>query len=252
MSRYLDKTNQVRIAYTVDGEGDALILLHGFGTSKEIFHQYQWVRHLKKHYRVIAIDLRGHGESSISHDADFYRLENLLEDIRDILHQEGYQECMMMGHSFGGSVALRGVIRGLPITKVVTASGTWDQDFFQKEIPDWIQEYELVQKKKVAKDWDGLPPEELDWIKESDLENYLAQFRAWTLFPEVEAAQIGIPVFAYTGTKDDPGAVEFLRNREAEFARNNWWSIVYPELNHRELVQREDLIIGDVIAFLQK
>src|SRR5262245_6681855 len=65
----------VRIAYIDEGRGEALVLLHGFSTSAEEmwmrppFSPEPMIPQLAHEYRVIAPDLRGHGESDKPHDA---------------------------------------------------------------------------------------------------------------------------------------------------------------------------------------
>jgi pimeloyl-ACP methyl ester carboxylesterase len=51
----------VNLAYEVHGEGMPLALLHGFHLNRSIWRHQQNV--LEKYFRVIAVDLRGHGES---------------------------------------------------------------------------------------------------------------------------------------------------------------------------------------------
>src|SRR6478736_5284483 len=60
------------IAFLDEGEGDPILLIHGFASSKEInWVQPGWVDTLTKAgYRVIALDNRGHGASSKLYDSE--------------------------------------------------------------------------------------------------------------------------------------------------------------------------------------
>ena len=53
----------IRSAFSVEGEGEPLFLIHGIGASRASFAGL--VPHLKKEFRVISYDLRGHGASPV-------------------------------------------------------------------------------------------------------------------------------------------------------------------------------------------
>ena len=71
----------VEIAYLDEGEGDPIVLVHGFASSKGVNWVYPaWVSELTKNgRRVIALDLRGHGESGKLYDPAEYSIEILAE-----------------------------------------------------------------------------------------------------------------------------------------------------------------------------
>ena len=66
----------VEIAYLDEGEGDPIVLVHGFASSKNVNWIYPtWVSDLKKDgRRVIALDNRGHGESAKLYDSADYEI----------------------------------------------------------------------------------------------------------------------------------------------------------------------------------
>src|SRR5438093_10296877 len=74
-------SNGVKIHYVIEGEGDAVILIHGFVAN----HVIQWkapgiMKELAKNYKVIAIDNRGHGQSGKPHQVEKYGVE-MVEDV---------------------------------------------------------------------------------------------------------------------------------------------------------------------------
>src|SRR6266849_5988949 len=75
----------VEIAYLDEGEGDPILLVHGFASTKNINWVYPaWVSELKKNgRRVIALDLRGHGDSGKLYDPGEYSIEILPDDVTD-------------------------------------------------------------------------------------------------------------------------------------------------------------------------
>src|SRR5580692_4469874 len=63
----------VKIHYTTDGKGEPVILIHGYATNiGGNWGQLGIIKGLADSYEVIAIDLRGHGQSDKPHDAAAY------------------------------------------------------------------------------------------------------------------------------------------------------------------------------------
>ncbi|MCX7308767.1 MAG: alpha/beta fold hydrolase, partial [Afipia sp.] len=77
----------VEIAYLDEGEGDPIVLIHGFASSKNVNWVYPlWVSTLTKAgYRVIALDNRGHGESSKLYDPEQYSIGAMAGDARALM-----------------------------------------------------------------------------------------------------------------------------------------------------------------------
>jgi pimeloyl-ACP methyl ester carboxylesterase len=91
-----------RIAYSETGKGMALVFLHGF-----LENQFMWnvfVPELSKKYRVIAIDLLGHGlTQSMGY---VHSMEDNADIVHEILSELRIRKAVFIGHSMGGYVAL--------------------------------------------------------------------------------------------------------------------------------------------------
>jgi pimeloyl-ACP methyl ester carboxylesterase len=96
----------VEIAYLDEGEGDPIVLVHGFASSKNVNWVYPtWVSELKKHNRrVIALDNRGHGDSSKLYDSEQYSIGAMAADVRALLAHLGIVRTDMMGYSMGARI----------------------------------------------------------------------------------------------------------------------------------------------------
>jgi pimeloyl-ACP methyl ester carboxylesterase len=96
----------VEIAYLDEGEGDPIVLVHGFASSKNVNWVYPgWVSELKKNgRRVIALDLRGHGDSSKLYDPKDYSIEILAGDVIALLDHLGIERADIMGYSLGSRI----------------------------------------------------------------------------------------------------------------------------------------------------
>jgi pimeloyl-ACP methyl ester carboxylesterase len=93
----------VEISYLDEGEGDPIVLVHGFASSKNVNWVYPaWVSELKKSgRRVIAFDNRGHGESSKLYDQREYELATMASDITALMDHLGLPRADIMGYSLG-------------------------------------------------------------------------------------------------------------------------------------------------------
>lgn len=92
-----------RIGVRVDGSGDdAVVLIHGFPFTREIWNEQSEA--LAAAHRVISIDLRGMGESSVCDGP--YLMEMLAGDVAGVLDALGIERASIVGHSLGGYVAL--------------------------------------------------------------------------------------------------------------------------------------------------
>ena len=92
----------LQFEYLEGGKGDALILLHGFGANKD-----NWTRigkYLTPHFRVIAPDLTGFGESSPAPDND-YTIRAQVERVKAFVMALGIKSLHLGGSSMGGSIA---------------------------------------------------------------------------------------------------------------------------------------------------
>ncbi|AUS05573.1 alpha/beta fold hydrolase [Pseudotamlana carrageenivorans] len=90
------------IYFTDSGKGSALVLLHGFLESTEIWHQLQ--PELSKKFRVICIDLLGHGQTGCI--GYVHSMEQMAEAVEAVLKHLRIRRSTMIGHSMGGYVAL--------------------------------------------------------------------------------------------------------------------------------------------------
>ena len=94
----------VEIAYLDEGEGDPIVLVHGFASSKNVNWVYPaWVSELKKNgRRVIALDNRGHGDSSKLYDSEEYHIGTMAGDVTALMDHLNIERADMMGYSLGG------------------------------------------------------------------------------------------------------------------------------------------------------
>ncbi|MBL8499164.1 MAG: alpha/beta hydrolase [Nitrosomonas sp.] len=101
--RNLDKTNALELASRSSGAGEPVLLIHGFGASS-----YSWrhvIEPLAQKNRVITIDLKGFGDSPKPRD-DAYSVYEQARLVRNFILENDLKNLHIIGHSYGGGVAL--------------------------------------------------------------------------------------------------------------------------------------------------
>lgn len=96
----------VDIAYAIDGEGDPILLIHGFASNNAVnWRSTGWIDTLTgAGFRTIAMDVRGHGESAKLTDPARYHLANLAGDAANLIGHLGLGRADVMGYSMGGRI----------------------------------------------------------------------------------------------------------------------------------------------------
>lgn len=100
---FLD-SNGVKIHYTVQGKGQPVLLIHGFGVNMMV----QWdlpgvTKALIPNYQVISMDNRGHGRSGKPEELEKYGME-MVEDAVRLLDHLKIQKASVIGYSLGGFI----------------------------------------------------------------------------------------------------------------------------------------------------
>jgi pimeloyl-ACP methyl ester carboxylesterase len=90
------------VSYKVDGQGPAIVFLHGFMESARIWRAFS--EKLNTKFKVIRINLPGHGKSSVL--SENHSMELMAEAVKAVLDAEKITKAMLVGHSMGGYVSL--------------------------------------------------------------------------------------------------------------------------------------------------
>ncbi len=100
------QSGEVRLACSDDGEGPAVILLHGLTATRR--YVVMGSRGLERSgHRVIAYDARGHGQSSPAPDHAGYTYADLVGDLEAVLDSAGVPAAVLAGASMGAHTILR-------------------------------------------------------------------------------------------------------------------------------------------------
>lgn len=99
-SHSIPTSDGVKLHYIEAGAGRPLVMIPGLSQTAEQF-KYQ-VQGLSSRYRVIAVDMRGHGESD--KPAFGYRISRFAKDVYDVLSALDLNDVVLLGHSMGCSI----------------------------------------------------------------------------------------------------------------------------------------------------
>ena len=118
----------IDVAYTVEGEGPPLYMVHGIGSRRAGWDGL--VPGLKDQFTCVRLDLRGHGESPVPPAP--YTLDNLVADLEALRARLGHEKIHVIGHSLGGQIepayARAHPDRTATVTLLSTAAGRTADD----------------------------------------------------------------------------------------------------------------------------
>jgi len=108
------KTESSAIHYSVSGQGADVVLLHGWGCSLDIWKGV--ISGLESRFRVWAIDFPGFGRSPAPQSV--WDVETYTRSFEEFVRAAGIDDPVLIGHSFGGRIAIRYASRN-PVSKMV-------------------------------------------------------------------------------------------------------------------------------------
>jgi pimeloyl-ACP methyl ester carboxylesterase len=240
----------VEIAYSDEGDGQLVLLIHGFASNGRVNWQATgWTKTLlQAGYRVVCIDNRGHGESEKLYDPASYSASLMAHDAGRLLDRLGIAKAAVMGYSMGARVAAFLTLQQPAKVSRVVFAGLAERMVLGVPGAEAISEGLLAENARDVKDPGARSFRIFAENTKSDLKALSACMRSSRvkIKPETLAA-IQCPVLVVAGELDDvAGAVAPLVNM-IPGARG----LVLPKRNHMNAV-------GDVsyktavLAFLKE
>ena len=101
------KIQNIDTHYIEKGEGDIILLLHGWGSKLDFFSHI--INNLSTDHKVYAIDLPGFGGTEEPKEA--WNLDKYVDFIIAFINQMGIERLSILGHSFGGRLTIKLVNR---------------------------------------------------------------------------------------------------------------------------------------------
>ncbi|HEY6975306.1 MAG TPA: alpha/beta hydrolase [Chitinophagaceae bacterium] len=132
------KNGDVKIACNISGNSDtSVVFVHGWCINKEYWQKQE--DYLKGRFKVIALDLGGHGESG--HNRTTWTIDDFAGDVISVINELDLSKVILIGHSMGGDIVLR-VTDSVP-DKIIGFIGI---DNFKDEI---ATQYTQEQQKQI-------------------------------------------------------------------------------------------------------
>jgi pimeloyl-ACP methyl ester carboxylesterase len=267
-------TNGTTLHVRVGGSGPAVVLIHGFGDTGDMWTPL--AIELARNHRVVAPDLRGIGLSAKPEDG--YEKKNQAKDIRGVLDALGIDQADVVGHDIGVMVAYayaaayptkttRLVVMDAPPPgippwdEVVRNPKLWHFDFYGKDVFRLVQGRERIFLDRFYNDFGG-QPEKIDegtrnhyaqlYAQPGAMKGALSQFQAFRQDAkdnlESMKTKLTMPVLAVGGEKSFAGLqAVVMRN-----AATNVTELVVPRAGHWLMEEEPNATVQGITGFLAK
>jgi pimeloyl-ACP methyl ester carboxylesterase len=109
MPEFATAPDGTALAFERHGEGAAIVLVHGFGSSRmQNWKSTGWYGGLTEAgFSIVAMDCRGHGDSGKPHDSALYGHDRMADDVTVVMDACGLGQALILGYSMGGFIGLR-------------------------------------------------------------------------------------------------------------------------------------------------
>ena len=192
------------IHYEAAGDGQPLLLIHGYGTWGDWWKACGYVDPLAQSFRVIAVDAPGHARSAYSTEPVDYEMDRVVEHMLAVVDAEGGGDFIAWGHGTGGTAVQALALTGR-VSKMISGACTLavPTELYQAWAEPLIAEADRGDWAALRERWGeqpaGLPPME----EVHGLAAMAAFLRGnpWSTTAE-ELRATGVPLLAYMGEKD--------------------------------------------------
>ena len=247
----------VRIHYGVEGEGPPLVLCHGLSQSLEFWRILGYVEALKRNYRLILIDARGHGNSDKPHDPEAYSYELMVADVVTVLDALNIEKAHYLGYSMGGYMGWL-IGKHAPDrfhSLIIGGSSPLEQD---PDAPDptidWFKSLFKQGNETVLTTYETMmgvefPPEAKEVLMNNDPEALIAVlsiFKEQVDYDET-IANATLPCLIYNGEADPHDA----NTKKSMDKLPNATFVTLPGLDHFAGFMRSDLVLPHIQKFLE-
>jgi pimeloyl-ACP methyl ester carboxylesterase len=248
-----------RIAFDVAGKGPAVVLLHGGGQSRRVWHEAGYVGRLANQFTVITIDLRGHGESDKPTSVDGFAVDRLTDDILAVAEATHVARFAVWGYSYGGNIARYLPARSDRVSKLVIIGspfGAAAPQAFRALIRDLRAKWGPIVDRDRAGTLDvgSLSAEDRAvWQTGTPLGSVpvvLAWLVAMLDWPSVEPADLRCPTLWLVGTGNE-NAMPSVNEYSESLARTKVKLHLVPALTHEEELAKVDEVFPPMLKFTE-
>jgi long-chain acyl-CoA synthetase len=219
----------------------SFVLIHGFGGNAKQW-QYQ-IDTFAQHSHVIAIDLRGHGDSTRPESG--FEMEHMLADVRAVLKQTAVQpKFVLVGHSFGVALATEFAFRyPEQVSHLILVAGAGEYAIrIPYRVAFSLPEWSLSALQPLA---DNFVDASLASLKKMYHQN-LRDWRGWDKFPLLK-----MPTLVILGNKDQVLPPEAFQ-RVAELVPKQTSEVLSVDVSaHMVMLERGDAVNRAISRFIE-
>ena len=238
----------IEIHYQVVGDGPTVLLQHGYTTSLNRWHQFGYVEALKKRFRLVLIDARGHGKSDKPHNSSDYEWQLRTDDILSVADALELEQFHFWGYSMGGVYGynLATVAPHRLQSLVIGGADPYPTSFSAFEGVDGSDEQEFVSAMENLLN-EKFNEESCQRMLANDL-RAMAAAAVDRKSLEQEVRNSGLSCLLYVGDEDD----RFLRVKQFAESMPSALFVSIPGPNHAQTNARSDLVLPHVVKFLDR
>lgn len=217
--QYARSEDGTRIAFDCTGNGPAVILLHGGGQSRRDWHDVGYVDRLKAAYQVIAVDIRGNGDSDKPMDSSAYSAEKLGEDILAVADACGLARFVIWGFSYGGNIGRYLAARSPRVAGIVIIGipfGLGASGAFRETIEGMLEHWTpiLQAQRDGTLDADAISEQDREVLATRNLALDVAWLGAMLDWHSITPQDLRAPALWLIGSENE-AAIESLKEYEA-------------------------------------
>lgn len=252
----------MKLNYVVEGNGETLVFIHGL--SDNLLYWEVLTTTLKKDFRVVRFDLRGHGQSPLGDEE--ISIDTYADDLKNILDDLGIQKANLVGFSLGGAVALDFAIKYPDYVSSLVLMSTF---FRYDDVMDTLDQFKNYLVKGFDEFFDFMLPrvlcpdvieankEELEFLKKessktANIDAYTKAVDACSSFNvESQLSKITVPTLILAGKYDRIFPLSIQENLSQKISGSRL--IVLDNLRHNLLVGKNNIkIISMLNDFIKK
>ncbi|MBR0882611.1 MULTISPECIES: alpha/beta fold hydrolase [Bradyrhizobium] len=253
-SLFATSSDGSRIAYERAGSGPAIVLLHGGMQSRQVWHAAGYVSELQSDFTVLAIDIRGHGDSERPRDSIAYSVDRHCDDILAVVDHACIERFMLWGYSYGANIGrylaarsrrvLRFVMVGIPF-------GPGAVGEFRSTITGVRDRWAPILKaqEEGSLDVEALTPPERAYLQSGRAGPEVAWLAAMLDWEDIDPGRLLCPTLWIVG-RENPAALGNAQTIGTALQSTKVQLVILDGLTHEAELSAVDLVLPRVRQFL--
>ncbi len=255
-TQFATSTDGTRICYEVAGNGPAIVLLHGGGQDRHVWRKAGWTDRLAARFCVIALDLRGNGESAKPIDPEAYSIDLLCDDILAVADAAHAQRFSLWGFSYGGNIGRYLAARSNRVewfAMIGVSFGPSADDNFRGMIQEMQQRWKAIIDADRAGMLDvaQIPEKDQPAWRSGQVKVMLGWLSALLEWPPVEPTEVRCPTLWVVGTANS-AAMQGIKHYEGKLDGTPVQVILVEGLTHAEELENVDQVLPALLKFMSR